>query len=156
MTFAFASLIGWMKIAKEKIRTFILQINLLVTHICVLKVVRRQTLSRGLLSIASEHCSESRTTASDVNLDSLCFQKENRAVEKRHHTRTAFCSQPRSCREVIGMLTEGSTSSRYCRPETGFHWETRTLFWALIKLAQWQFHRTVNFTINFNCSQYST
>lgn len=49
--------------------------------------------------------------ANDVTLESLCSQKENRAVvhilneekKKRHHMRTAFCSQLINFREILCM-----------------------------------------------------
>lgn len=130
-------------------------------HICVLKIVRRQSLSEELLSITSEHCSETWMAASDANLDSPCLQKENRAVacvcagkKKRHHTSTAlFPAQ--ELQRGHKRVTEGSASSGYHKPETDFHSETRTLFWACAKLMQWQIHRRANFTTNYFYSQYS-
>lgn len=70
----------------------------------------------------------------------VCFC---RGKKKRHYTRTAlFPAQAlQRCHKYV---SECSAASRYHKPETGFHWETRTLFWAHVKLMQWQIHRTTS------------
>lgn len=86
-----------------------LQVHLLVRHICVLKVVRRQSLPKSCCpSPVNTALKPGWQQVMQTLTHHVCKRKTGLwyvfvQEEKRDTTQGLLCSQPRSCREVISV-----------------------------------------------------